>query len=1562
MRGRFLMRIMMALLGMLFAQQGMWGQTSYSISIKHSGTFTSVTSANAGDVLGDGGTISYQNGVLTLKGATIEGCIYSENDLTIKAVGDNFIIATDSFCIKNPKPEQDALINQTFPPVPAGQVVITIADEYSSLLMLPKVSYSSIGYFANASAPILSQTNGSSAKTALYATKVLGGGDGSQGSPYLIKSPRDLNNFSKYVNTFLFDTNGKTVRLEENIECSSLTAYEPIGYRKYELYMYDDPAFMGTFDGNNKTISNLTYNPNALIYINGNPEGIALFSYLSGTLKDLTLDHCTFGGGYNDGGITDFLTANGLIDHCTISNSTISNNDARIGGFVGYSEGRIQYCTLSNCTITGGYLMGGIVGSLMSDNISYCTVDGSSISNSAEAFIGGIAGFNLAGAISNCTVKSTSLSCGAGKDARIGAITPELSSNVSLTDNYYYGDVTVQIGNTVKSGHTQRGIGAVDNSGDYYNYDVSAGNGAKLYTKQLTFPAEDAYSSVAEVTGAYYDKIGSTTVTVAPGLMTQLAVTPKSGYVPSETSVTYTPTGGTQQTITPTKAADSYTYSFKMPDADATFALTYAKDLGSNSYSYQIASQDYTGSAVVLPTITMQDPTSVAAISLTQGTDYSIEGYKDSQKQAMNGTPVDAGAYYVTIKGKGNYAGSVDVAFTINQIDLSNVTIAAIGDQTYTGSAIEPAVTVTMNGANVNANEYTIGYSNNTNASTANSLAIVTLTSTGKNYTAATTKTATFNIVKAAATVSYATTSISKTFGDASFTNSLTNTGDGAVSYSSSNTSVATVNATTGEVTIVGNGSTTITATVTDGANYTYATKTATYTLSVGTAAMTVTATGYAGAYDGQAHGITVTAPDGATVKYGETAGTYNLDASPTYTNAGTYTVYYEVTKANYTTVTGNQTITISKAAGAISYATSSIGKTFGDAPFTNSLTNTGDGTVTYSSSNTAVATVNATTGEVTIVGNGSTTITATVTDGANYTYATKTATYTLSVGTTAMTVTATGYTGAYDGQAHGITVTAPDGATVKYGETAGAYNLDASPTYTNAGTYTVYYEVTKPNYTTVTGNQTVNISKAAGTINFASVSIGKTFGDAPFTNSLTNTGDGAVTYSSSNTAVATVNATTGEVTIVGNGSTTITATVTDGTNYTYATKTATYTLSVGTAAMTVTATGYTGAYDGQAHGITVTAPDGATVKYGETAGSYNLDASPTYTNAGTYTVYYQVTMTGFDTVTGSVAVTITKVDATVKYSNYEFTAKIGEPFNPPYLTLDPSDLVVTYYSSDTDVATVDAQTGEVTLVLPGKVNIYAEFAGDENYNSASDYYILTVLQRDIDPIDEDNTITMNDGDFLTTNDEGQQEEIRLDNTVIYDILYTLNIDGNPSESDGYDETEQCVVLNHSMTDNEINRIINGGSEPGSEEYADEYTGLTFKVPAGTGYVIIDSRTDGVYQMMVKIGNLAPVAFNHTSREKDSVFYECSTPTWVYIFNGGKVSNARMVADHRAKKTKSQVRIYSITRTSSNAAGIERVNIDALEPGRWYDLQGNRIERPMKKGLYILDGQKVVVR
>ena len=81
------------------------------------------------------------------------------------------------------------------------------------------------------------------------------------------------------------------------------------------------------------------------------------------------------------------------------------------------------------------------------------------------------------------------------------------------------------------------------------------------------------------------------------------------------------------------------------------------------------------------------------------------------------------------------------------------------------------------------------------------------------------------------------------------------------------------------------------------------------------------------------------------------------------------------------------------------------------------------------------------------------------------------------------MEVTATGYSGTYDGQAHGITVEAPEGATVKYGEAEGDYSLDASPTLTNAGETTVYYQATKEGFITVSGSATIAIEKAALTI-----------------------------------------------------------------------------------------------------------------------------------------------------------------------------------------------------------------------------------------------------------------------------------------------------------------------------------------------------------------------------------------------------------------------------------------------------------------------------------------------
>ncbi|MCD8078264.1 MAG: Ig-like domain-containing protein, partial [Lachnospiraceae bacterium] len=165
------------------------------------------------------------------------------------------------------------------------------------------------------------------------------------------------------------------------------------------------------------------------------------------------------------------------------------------------------------------------------------------------------------------------------------------------------------------------------------------------------------------------------------------------------------------------------------------------------------------------------------------------------------------------------------------------------------------------------------------------------------------------------------------------------------------------------------------------------------------------TVTGYSGTYDGKAHSISVVvnSPSDTAITYSTDGESYS-SSLPSYTNVGTYTVYYKiVTSDGETTLAGHETVSITKAAQSISYVTTSVTKTYGDAAFTNTLTKTTvAGTISYASSNTSVATVD-TNGKVTIKGVGTTTITATAAATANYTAAT--ASYKLTVATASQSI-----------------------------------------------------------------------------------------------------------------------------------------------------------------------------------------------------------------------------------------------------------------------------------------------------------------------------------------------------------------------------------------------------------------------------------------------------------------------------------------------------------------------------------------------------------------------------
>ena len=148
------------------------------------------------------------------------------------------------------------------------------------------------------------------------------------------------------------------------------------------------------------------------------------------------------------------------------------------------------------------------------------------------------------------------------------------------------------------------------------------------------------------------------------------------------------------------------------------------------------------------------------------------------------------------------------------------------------------------------------------------------------------------------------------------------------------------------------------------------------------------------------------------------------------------------------------------------------------------------------------------------------------------------------------ISVKAEGYDGSYDGKPHKIQLTGvPNDATITYGTEQSSITSSSEFTYTDAGTYTVYWKVVSGN-DEVTGSAVVKITKAEPELSFAQAAMTVRPSAAPFKNELTKTGGtGDVKYSSSNEAVATV-AEDGTITVVGTGTTRITASVTENKNF----------------------------------------------------------------------------------------------------------------------------------------------------------------------------------------------------------------------------------------------------------------------------------------------------------------------------------------------------------------------------------------------------------------------------
>ena len=147
---------------------------------------------------------------------------------------------------------------------------------------------------------------------------------------------------------------------------------------------------------------------------------------------------------------------------------------------------------------------------------------------------------------------------------------------------------------------------------------------------------------------------------------------------------------------------------------------------------------------------------------------------------------------------------------------------------------------------------------------------------------------------------------------------------------------------------------------------------------------------------------------------------------------------------------------------------------------------------------------------------------------------------------------TETTYTGSAV-KANAVTVTAPaSGYELRYGTSAGTYDLTEPPSFTNAGSHTVYYRITAPNYETKTGTYTVAIAKASCGLSIQPSSMTVKEGEGNGTITVTRTGNGAITASANPANLCTLSVSGNTVTVAyaDAGTATVTVQVAETANY----------------------------------------------------------------------------------------------------------------------------------------------------------------------------------------------------------------------------------------------------------------------------------------------------------------------------------------------------------------------------------------------------------------------------
>ena len=262
-------------------------------------------------------------------------------------------------------------------------------------------------------------------------------GDGKVGNPYIITKAEELAWFRDEV---VRGRNNICAKIADNVEvidmstvCHAADKSQNLEEKSWVPIGDSNNKYQGTFDGNNKTITNL--------YINASQYYMGLFGCTyEGTIKNLTFEYANVTNTNNYAGVLVGNAYGGsTLQNIKISNTCQIKGGQYTGGIAGYLVGNAYNC-VNYATVQGIQYIGGLCGhysrSRTGNSMTACANYGNVTASSLD--VGGLVGYFDSGTIQDCAnyggVKGTGRVAGMAGTVTNGKIQNVFSyGNISVT-------------------------------------------------------------------------------------------------------------------------------------------------------------------------------------------------------------------------------------------------------------------------------------------------------------------------------------------------------------------------------------------------------------------------------------------------------------------------------------------------------------------------------------------------------------------------------------------------------------------------------------------------------------------------------------------------------------------------------------------------------------------------------------------------------------------------------------------------------------------------------------------------------------------------------------------------------------------------------------------------------------------------------------------------------------------------------------------------------------------------------------------------------------------------